>query len=214
MKTFYFLALTFLIFHVTPHHAATAAHVLPFDPCLSFSSRGVGADQQLLTLPEDCPAETINNASELQIVKGLYGQYFLEAYGYKKMIFFQRSGIASTPDQELVTEGQISGDQTLFGEISELTLSEDGLYFYVLSRLEGGVYTFEIGQGGNMAPLRYFIHPDLKNSHHLNWDKNKKLLTVDSLENGEKIYLNPLADHRGRLKIHHQIIIDDLESKL
>lgn len=176
--------------------------------CQNFISRQVGQTHPM-ALPEICPILVLNHASASQTVKGNFGDRYYEVYGYNKMVVFQRSGISS-PDDEHAIEGQISGDQTLFGEASEIALSQNGSLLYVLSRPEGGIYTFELKHGGNIAPVRFFQHPVLKNALNLTWDEKRNLLIVDSMITGEQIHLNPLADHRGRLNIHHKIILDDL----
>ena len=174
-------------------------------PCREFSAREVG-QKNIPMLDPKCQDWVSQNAGPFQRVRNLEFPNENLVFGAEKIVFFELNFVM---DEEFSRShwGQISGDQTLFQEVSAITLGEDANTILVLSRPEGALYTFKLNEGGNVAPLRIFHHPLLKMANFIYFSSDLNAIIVGQ-ESEEVHYFNPTADERSRKASDHQTLID------
>ena len=94
----------------------------------------------------------------------------------------------------------LAGPQTKLFEAKDIELSEQENRFYVLNRNESGsqVFSYTLEYGGNLAPLRKLISPELAQASDITIDFADKKLLISSQDGGWVKIFNLHADPDGR----------------
>ena len=195
---FFILLITFGVF-------AQVEQAFADSPCREFSARQVGAPSVPMLDPR-CSDWISQMAGSFQRISSVDFPNEKVIFGAEKIFFFNRN-LVMDEESSQPNLRQISGDQTLFQEVSALALGEDANTVLVLSRPEGAIYTFQLDEGGNIAPLRFFHHPLLKMATFIYFSFDLHAIIVGQ-ESDNVHYFNPTADERSRKASDHQTLVD------
>lgn len=143
-------------------------------------------------VPDTCFEKLKELVSPKNISSSEDGQILVYA---KDNMVYVRKNVDSEASVEL-----LAGPQTKLFEAKDIELSELENRFYVLNRDESDsqVFSYTLEYGGNLAPLRKLINPELLQASDITIDFADKKLLISSQDAGWVKVFNLHADPDGR----------------